>query len=490
MRTYTRFDFNEVAHLLRLLTESCGADGCLSRRDLLHLGGLAGLGALTRGVNGASQTAAARSPGRGRARSVLMVYTSGGMSQLETWDPKPDAPEEIRGAFGTIPTAVPGLRFGEHLPRVARLADRFTVVRSLSHEDTDHGSATYLALTGRYHARKSSNPLPRPTDLPTTAAIVHRVRPARGLPCSAVHLNGPLLAPELPAPGQYAGFLGRACEPLVLGDVSQHEQSMVPGLNPLPELPTVRIQRRRSLMEAIDGFRAEAAAQPAHLDMSASYRAAYAFLGSAAGRRAFDLSREPAALRERYGLYRTGQACLLARRLIEAGVPFVNVFFNHLIRGQDRDPLDTELYGWDTHNDIFEALEHHLLPRFDQTFATLLADLDQRGLLDQTLVVCMGEFGRAPLVALEPRFAGATPGRKHWAAVYSLVMAGAGVARGGIVGASDRSSAYPRTRAIGPWDVAATLFDALGIDPAGHYQDNERRPYVISDGTPIREIYG
>ena len=474
--------------MLRLIAESRTARGRMSRRQVLQLGGLAGLNALVRATNADSRTARSDVTGRGRARSVLMIYTSGGMSQLETWDPKPDAPEEIRGAFGSIVTAVPGTRFGEHLPQVARLADRFSLVRSVSHEDTDHGSATYLTLTGHYHARKSSNPLPRPIDMPTTGAVLHRVRPARGMPFSAVHVNGPLLSPELPSPGQYSGLLGRACEPLVLGDVST-EQEVVPGLEPLPDLPTVRLQRRRSLMESIDSFRTEAATQRAHLDMNESYRAAYAFLGSTAGRRAFDLSQEPTAVRERYGMYRTGQACLLARRLIEAGVPFVNVFFNHLIRGQDRDPEETDLYGWDTHNDIFEALEHHLLPRFDKSFTTLLLDLEQRGLLDQTLVVCMGEFGRAPLVALEPRFAGVTPGRKHWAAVYSIVMAGAGVTRGGIVGASDRSAAYPRTRPIGPWDVTATLFNALGVDPAGHYQDNEGRPYVICDGTPIRELY-
>ncbi|MCI0685502.1 MAG: DUF1501 domain-containing protein [Gemmataceae bacterium] len=475
--------------MLRFTTESRSANGRLSRRDVLRLGGLAGLHLLAGRANAATRPATTATPGHGRARSVLVIYTSGGMSQLETWDPKPDAPEEIRGAFRAIRTSVPGTIFGEHLPRVARVADRFAVVRSMSHEDTDHGSATYLTMTGHYHARKSSNPLPRPSDLPTTGAIVHRVRPARGLPCSAVHVNGPLLSPEVPAPGQFAGLLGRSCEPLLLGDVAD-ERPLVPGLEPLPELPTVRLARRRSLLDAIDGFRADAAGNRALLDMSESYRAAYAFLGSAAGRRAFDLSHEPTAVRERYGMYRTGQACLLARRLVEAGVPYINVFFNHLIRGQDRDPLDTELYGWDTHNDIFEALEHHLLPRFDQSFAALLTDLAERGLLGQTLVVCMGEFGRAPLVALEPRFAGASPGRKHWAAGYSIVMAGAGVTAGGLIGASDRFAAYPRTRPLGPWDVTATMFDALGIDPGGHYRDSENRPYTICDGTPIREIYG
>jgi hypothetical protein len=206
-------------------------------------------------------------------------------------------------------------------------------------------------------------------------------------------------------------------------------------------------------------------------------------------RRAFDLGQEPAALRDRYGRHRTGQACLLARRLVEAGVPFVTVVLCLSNRGQDKAPGRTDAYGWDTHNDIFEALEHHLLPRFDQTFATLLQDLKQRGLLDSTLVVCMGEFGRAPLVALERTFAGKSPGRKHWAGAYSIVVAGADVTRGGIVGASDRHGAHVQGTPLGPGDVAATMFHALGIDPSGHYTDPTSRPFPVATGKPITDLY-
>src|SRR5262249_52525223 len=185
----------------------------------------------------------------------------------------------------------------------------------------------------------------------------------------------------------------------------------------------------------------------------------------------------------------SGQACLLARRLVEAGVPWVTVMFNRSNRGQDKDPDLTEVYGWDTHNDIFEALKVHLLPRFDQTVSALLLDLHERGLLDTTLVVCMGEFGRAPRVALERNFAGSTPGRKHWAMVYSIVLAGAGVARGAVVGASDRNGAYPSTTPVGPGDVAATMFSALGIEPDGYYTDLSGRPYQIAEGRPIASLY-
>ena len=229
------------------------------------------------------------------------------------------------------------------------------------------------------------------------------------------------------------------------------------------------------------------AAEPSRL--ASHYDQAYRLLESPHTQRAFDLSLEPDVVRERYGRNRSGQACLLARRLVEAEVPWVNVIWSPSNRGQDVAPEDTDQYGWDTHNDIFDALKIHLLPRFDQAFSALIEDLDQRGLLDQTLVVCMGEFGRAPLVALEPRFAGATPGRKHWAAAYSIVMAGAGVARGAVYGSSDRHGAYVRSNPVGPWDVSATLIAALGIDPTQELRDRTERPFPLSTGRPIAGIY-
>jgi hypothetical protein len=223
--------------------------------------------------------------------------------------------------------------------------------------------------------------------------------------------------------------------------------------------------------------------------MSRLYAQALGMLSSRQTRDAFDLEAEPAALRDRYGRHRSGQSLLLARRLVEAGVPYINVIWNQTNRGQDKEPDDTDQYGWDTHNDIFDSLQNRLLPRFDESFSAFIEDMDARGLLDQTLVVCMGEFGRAPRVALEPKFAGATPGRKHWATVYSIVMAGAGAMRGAVVGASDRLGGEPVTERYGPWDVAATMFHALAIDPRGHYTDLLGRPYAITTGRPIEAIY-
>ncbi|MDX1946659.1 MAG: DUF1501 domain-containing protein [Pirellulaceae bacterium] len=474
--------------MLRLVTDHRLRDGTLTRRDWLRCGALAGIGAAARTASGA-EAAASKIPGFGRAKSVVLVFANGGQSHIDMWDPKPSAPQDIRGAFQPIGTALPGVQFCEHMPRIARLADRLTVVRSLSHDDLDHGSAAYLALTGTYHARRSSNPPPTDLDVPTYGAIVRRLRPRGKFVMPAIHVNGPALLPRESGPGQNGGLLGRAFEPLVVGDPSA-AAGAIPGMETLPDLPTVRLSERLSLKETLDQAAQRLETNQQALDMSRLYGGAYEMLASRQARQAFDLAAEPPALRERYGRHRSGQALLLARRLVEAGVPYINVIWNHCNRGQDLDAADTDLYGWDTHNDIFDSLQNRLLPRFDQSFAVFIEDLDQRGLLEQTLVVCLGEFGRAPRVALEAKFAGSSPGRKHWSTVYSCVLAGAGVQRGAIVGASDRIGAEPTSERYGPWDVAATMFHALGIDPQSHYIDPFGRPLTISSGRPIEAVYG
>ncbi len=235
-------------------------------------------------------------------------------------------------------------------------------MRSVSHDDVDHGSASYLALTGQFHPRKSSNPPPAGTDFPTYGAIVKRIRPTQRFPYSAVHVNGPVLAPVEPAPGQFGGLLGRAEEPLVLGNVL--DEAAMPGLEPRAEVPTVRQDSRRSLLQAINSELPAWRDNRLLLERDFLYRRAFAFLESPRNRQAFDLTREPASVRERYGFNRSGQACLLARRLVEVGVPWITVMWNHMIRGQDATPASDDEYGWDTHNDIFPTLKNHLLPRW------------------------------------------------------------------------------------------------------------------------------
>lgn len=426
--------------------------------------------------------------GFGRAKSVVYVVANGGQSQIDIWDPKPDAPREIRGDFASIATSVPGTRFGEHIPRLAHLADRFALIRSMSHEDLDHGSALYLALTGQYHARRSANPPPSPNDWPTQGAVVKRLLGVRQSLDAAVHLNGPAQIPINIGPGQNAGFLGSDFDPLLLGDVVANE-TVLPGLEPLPELPGPRRDRRQSLLDLLEQT-ASHPASPALTDYSILSHRAHELLDRPEVQHAFDLQREKETTRRRYGLDRSGQALLLARRLVEAGVPWITVFWNHTGRGQDLAPNDTLEYGWDTHNDIFTALRAHLLPRFDLSFSALLEDLTERGLLSRTLVVCAGEFGRAPLVALEKNFAGESPGRKHWSFCYSAVCAGAGVQPGLTLGASDSRGAYPITEKFGPWDLSATMYSALGIDPGGHFTDRTGRPQMLSTGRVIEGLYG
>jgi hypothetical protein len=462
------------------------------RRTALQWGGLAGLQWLLpfkRQTASADDSAAAGMPGFGKAKSVIVVFASGGQSQIDTWDPKPNAPAEIRGAFGSIATAVPGLRFCEHMPQIAKVADRLCVVRNMSHEDLDHGSAFYLAMTGRYHRRRSANPLPAPEDLPCYGSVLHRVRPSTHFAQTSLHINGPAEVPNIVAPGQFGGLLGKSYDPLTLGDVTQQDFTL-PALLPHDDVSTVRMEARQSLLQSIEQSMKQFEAAPKAVDKGKLYANAFDMLSRTDARSAFDLTQEPDHLKDRYGRNRSGQACLLARRLAEAGIPLITVIWNHNNRGQDKDATDTDLYGWDTHNDIFTGLQDHLLPRFDQGFSALIEDLDDRGMLEDTLVICMGEFGRAPLVALEPRFAGASPGRKHWSWVYSIAMAGAGVVPGSVVGASDERGAYPAVDPYGPWDVTATIFSALGIDPHGHYKDPLNRPYQISDGEVMQAIYG
>ena len=485
----------------------------LSRREILAralvTGGL--LGPTVGGATAASAPPADSHPmiipGFGRARSVVVVFAHGGQSQIDIWDPKPLAPLDVRGEFAPISTAVPGLSVCEHLPRVAQLLDRCALIRSMSHEDLDHGSAAYLALTGFYHSRRSGNPAPAANDLPTIGALVRRLLPRSDRLAEAVHLNAPALVPYEPAPGQFSGVLGRAHEPLMVEGVFrseaeglsrndsmsggyERESGFVTGLQPRDQWLPQRLRERWELKRQLDRLAGSWSQSSIAIDLDIQYRQATELLASPEARNVFRVEQEPLTIRERYGLHRSGQSLLLARRLVEAEVPFINVIWNQSNRGQDTAPNDTDQYGWDTHNDIFDALRNRLLPRFDHSFSAFLDDLDQRGLLDQTLVICMGEFGRAPRVAVERNFAGVSPGRKHWPHAYSIVMAGAGVQRGMVLGATDRLGAEPITDRFGPWDVTATVFHALGIDPKSHYLDLLQRPLPITPGRPIAGLFG
>jgi hypothetical protein len=448
----------------------------LSRRDALRAGALAltgvGLPDLFAGRSAAEQ-AGIQAAGFGRARSCILIFMWGGPSQLDTWDPKPEAPEGIRGPFRPIATRTPGLWISEHFPRLAQQTHRLAVVRSLSHDDPAHLSTAHRVLTGHLAPTPYSDAAgPSPKDWPHLGSLVARVRPRGGALPTAVTMPWTVAHPAAPggkAPGQDAGWLGKAFDPFRVEGDPNAPGFQVAGLG-LPEgVSHERLGRRRDLLgrEAMGelpgaGAKAWQGMQGRALDA----------LVSAEARGAFQVDREDPKVRDRYGRHIHGQCLLLARRLVEAGVALVTVNWH-----------DDGQNFWDTHGDNFNQLKGRLMPPADQGLSALLEDLDQRGMLDETLVVWVGEFGRAPKIS------GGNSGREHWPRCYSGVLAGGGVRGGQVFGASDRWAAYPARDPVGPDDLGATILSALGIDPATEVRDPVGRPLRINSGTPITALF-
>jgi hypothetical protein len=440
----------------------------VSRRDALQAGAL---GVLGLGLHDLLASRAAAAPGNPPARSCILLFMWGGPSHLDTWDPKPDAPDEVRGPFATIPTSVPGLRVGEHFPRLARLAHRYAVVRSVTHDDPAHLSSVHHLMTGRLAPRtKSDADPPSRNDTPHVGSMLARLRPGSGPLPPFVSLPWRVSHPAAPggvAPGQDAGWLGQAFDPfLVTGDPNA-PGFRVAGLTPATDTPPPRLEGRQGLLRALDDGLEGAGG------FTAAQQKALRLLSSAEAEAAFDLSREPPALRDRYGRHPHGQSCLLARRLVEAGVRLVCVNW----------PDDGKTF-WDTHGNNFDGLKDRLMPPADRAFAALLDDLDQRGLLDETLVLWVGEFGRAPKITR------ASAGREHWPGCYSAVLAGGGVRGGAVYGASDRIGALPAADPVSPADLTATVYHALGADPDSQTTDRLGRVLALTEGNPLRSLFG
>lgn len=425
-----------------------------------------------------------------RARSVIFLYQFGGPSHVDTFDLKLDAPDGIRTKFDSIATSLPGLRVCEHLPETAKVMDKVTLIHSVTHTMKNHNSASYYALTG--HAPPLDDIRLRDSDelYPAYGSVVSRFLPAtQGGGASAADQVIPPFA-AFPyvirdgsiTPGQRATFLGKAHDPLLITADPNAEQFQLPELS-LPEgIAPDRLADRREIQQLVNRQTAllEYSAQARGLD--AYYERALSMLTTPRVRDAFDLSAESPDLRDRYGRTTYGQSCLLARRLVEAGVAFVNVYFSNSIGGRSKTSG-----GWDTHGfdntrayDIMPAWQ---LPQTDQTLPVLLNDLDDRGLLEETLVVWMGEFGRTPKI-------NANISRDHWPACYTVLLAGGGVKRGFRYGASDQHGAYPAQDAVKPDDVAATMFHLLGVNPHTEMRDALNRPLPLASGEPIAGVIG
>jgi hypothetical protein len=452
----------------------------LTRREWLRVGGLAAFGLSLPGLLAARRPArAAPAPSGGafgKAKACIVLFHLGGPSQLETWDPKPDAPAEVRGELRPIDSAVPGLRVGELMPKTARHTDKLCVLRAMSTGDSAHSSSGYWMLTGRPHQPlNTENALPgAPNDAPAAAALVQRLRPARGgLPASVVVPEHIWNTGGLVWPGQDGGYLGRSADPWLLHCQPEDPAFQVPGLGLPEEVPPPRLGGRASLLERV-GRRLDAAA-PAVARFDERSRQAFDLLRAGTARRAFELAREPAALRDRYGRNRWGQSVLLARRLVEAGVSLVQVNWTRM-------PTDEDVSGspaWDTHSKNAYRMRTALMPFMDAAYATLLDDLAARGLLDETLVVWMGEFGRSPKL-------NAAAGRDHWGHVFSVALAGGGVRGGRVVGASDKVAGFPKDGRLAPQDLTATVLHCLGVPPDTQVRDTQGRPVAACTGEVIR----
>lgn len=454
----------------------------MGRREFLRAGsvGLFGLGLPH--LLQARTSAPERRPVR--ARACILLFMWGGPAQQDTWDLKPDAPVEYRGEFKPIQTNVPGIQVCEHLPRLAGHADKLALLRAMTHNDVDHTTSTHFLLTGRGLPRRGA---PRTEDWPGYGAVLSRLGRGRGpLPpfvsmMPRVPDGSPRFVEE--SHGQGSGWLGPVYEPMRIDADASKADYRVGDFNLHADVPLARTERRQVLLRSLDQQQRRLEGEAQVQAVETHYQRAFALLSSRVAAEAFDLTREDPRTRERYGMNIHGQAVLQARRLVEAGVPLVTVFWQN-------DGLTNVSVYWDTHNRNFVDLKTRLCPVTDQAFSALLEDLQQRGLLDETLVVWTGEMGRTPKVAQSvPGGAGAgRDGRDHWASVFTTVLAGGGIKGGVIHGSSDRYAAFPATNPTTPADLAATIYHCLGIDPEMQIHDRLGRPSTLCEGSPIKAV--
>jgi len=464
------------------------ANSLINRRFLLQAGGLdlLRLGLLGSGFVGSGlprqYVSAAHTPaaGFGQAKACIFLFMWGGPSQLDTLDPKPHAPAEVRGEFKTIATRTPGLHLSEHFKGLANLTDRVAIVRSLYHNDPAHLSSAHATLTGHLApvVRSDRDP-PSDRDTPHFGSLIARQRPS-GKDAVPPFVTMPWLAhhPAAPggnAPGQHGGWLGAQYDPLLVqGDPNQADWK-APALELRNGVPVARLLDRRKLLHDLNAARRYQDALQEHLaqgtlaaDFTRKQADAFGLLGSAQVREAFNLAAEPEATRDRYGRHIHGQCVLLARRLVERGVSVASVNWHN--DGQN---------FWDTHGANFSRLKNQLIPPADQALSALLEDLDQRGMLEQTIVAWVGEFGRRPQISA------GNAGREHWPFCYSGLLAGGGIQGGAVHGRSDAIAAYPVADAVSPHDFTATLLHALGVPHDLALPDRDKRPHRIYAGTPL-----
>jgi Protein of unknown function (DUF1501) len=448
----------------------------MSRRAALCAGGVGLLG-LTNSLPSIGRESPAKLPVR--AKSVVFLYQFGGPSHVDTFDMKPEAPDGVRSQFGRIATSLPGVEICDQLPEMAKLMDKVTLLRTVYHNMKNHNSASYYALTG--HAPPLDDIRLRDSVelFPAYGSVVDYCAPVSGeMPTFVAYPY--IIRDGAVTPGQHASFLGKKHDPLLITEDPNASAFKLPELSLPAGLSVERLDKRRELQRLIDRQIETAEQHPATAGLDDYYQRTLAMLRSPQVRRAFDLGAEPDKVRRRYGRTTYGQSCLLARRLVESGVKFINVYFSSNIGGQS-----TTDGGWDTHgfNNTFmyPILKGRHLPITDQTLPVFLNDLDERGLLESTLVVWMGEFGRTPKLNSQAS-------RDHWPQCYTVLLAGGGVKRGYVHGRSDRQGAFPDRDGVPIEDLAATMFHLLGVDPAAELRDRLNRPLPVAAGRPVTAI--
>lgn len=475
-------------------TDLCDTHAKMTRRNLLRLGGSSilglSLGQLLRLNATASPAAAAKGgPGWGKAKSIIMVYLQGGPSHIDLWDPKENVPEKIRSAFKPISTKIPGINFTEVIPQLAKVNDKFTMIRSMSYTPNglfNHTAAIYQIMTGYTPDRVSpSGQLepPAPNDFPHLGAQISRLKPPEVPMLPFVMLPRPLQESNVIGKGGTAGFLGAAYDPYYFYQDPAKEINLA-DLTLRKEVSRERLERRSSLLKSVNEAMPDMEKAVAQYALDSYYQKAFDLVSSGRARDAFDLAKEKDAIRDRYGRHTFGQGCLLARRLIEAGTRVVQMNWPAVANG------DPTVDAWDTHAANFGPLRNLHCPKLDSGLSALIEDMDQRGLLKETLVVALGEFGRSPRLGVSTSGNSNSPdGRDHWPYCYTAFIAGAGVSRGALYGRSDATASSPSENPVHPTQIVATIYHALGIDPHTMVMNHLNQPRELVQAEPVLGLF-
>ncbi len=475
----------------------CDAHVGMTRRDVLRVGGTGVLG-LSLGAMLELQAragAGAGSPGWGKAKSIIMCYLQGGPSHLDLWDPKPDAPEKVRSVFQPISTKIPGVQFTEILPRLAQINDKFTLIRSMSYTPVglfNHTAAIYQMMTGYTTDKVSpSGQLepPSPKDFPNFGSQIIRLRPATEPMLPFVVLPRPLQESNVVNKGGTAGFLGKAFDPYYLFppgddmDMSKLDKIRVDDLKLNPEVFSLRLQRRARLRAQLDARMKDIEKAVADKKLNEYYDQALQLIVSGRAREAFRLGDEPAALRERYGQTTFGQSCLLARRLVEAGTRVVEVIWPKV--------ANSDNHSWDHHVGLTKRMKTQSGPMLDTGLSALIEDLEDRGLLEETLVVAVGEFGRSPQKGVSTSGNGnSADGRDHWPYCYTALVAGAGIKQGYVHGKSDKTASAPLEDPVHPGELLASVYHSFGIDPQSIVYNHLKQPRELVKAEAVSTLFG